>query len=319
MASSGTTLFNPAVVFIITSAYRKLGVINEDENPSAGMMSDALFALNSLTKEWMATGIHVWTEEEAILFLQPNQARYLIGGTTTAVTSDANNWNLLTLASSAALSSTTITLVSATGVIDNQPIGIILDDGTTQWTTVDGTPVGNVVTLATALTASASSGNYVFTYTTKIFRPLKVPSARRFGYNGRIETPMRVFSRREYMDLPNKTNPGLPTAFFYSPSLVSGELYVWPVPMNSSFGIRFTWYRPLQDFNDPNDTSDLPAEWINALTWNLAVELAPDFSIPAPRFAILKSQAAEKLELAEGWDREAQPIFFGVSFEEGRY
>lgn len=323
MATSGISTFDPTFIFIVTSAYRKLGVLNENETPTAGMFQDASYAINSLMKEWQALGIHVWTEEEAILFLQPGQVRYLIGGTTTDHAVDAYSYVTQTLASSAAIAATSVTLTDASEIAIAQTIGIVLDDGSTQWTTVTHTPsVLNVVRLADALTGAASAANNVFVYTSAITRPLKMPSARLYFYSNNPtnlrETPMCEFSRAEYMDLPIKTNQGTPTAFFYTPSLPSGLVYIWPSPQNSSYGVRFTWYRPLNDYLSNDNTSDLPQEWINALTWNLAVELAPDFSVPVQRFAILKAIAAEKLELVRGYDREAQPIYFQLSDPETR-
>src|ERR1700674_3280724 len=97
MAVSGTSAFNPAVTNIIDMAYRKIGAIAEDETPTAGMYQTAAFAFNAMIKEWMANGIHVWTEEEAILFFQLGQNRYLLGGTGAGGTGpdnccDANSW-----------------------------------------------------------------------------------------------------------------------------------------------------------------------------------------------------------------------------------
>ena len=43
------------------------------------MTADATLALNSMIKEWAASGIHIWTTQEAILFLQQDQYRYLLG------------------------------------------------------------------------------------------------------------------------------------------------------------------------------------------------------------------------------------------------
>ena len=73
MTTSGTSTFNPAITFIITSLYRKFGAVAEDETPTAGMFNDALFSMNAMVKGWMATGIHVWTVEEMILFFQQGQ------------------------------------------------------------------------------------------------------------------------------------------------------------------------------------------------------------------------------------------------------
>lgn len=318
MTTSGTSSFNPAVTFIITSAYRKLGVINEDEHPTAGQFSDAMFAVNSLIKEWMASGIHVWTEEEAIIFLQPGQARYLIGGDSPDHSSDANDWILAQINTTAQPGSSAIELVTALGVTEGQNIGIVLDAGPTFWTTVVGTPVGPIIILASPLPSQSSAGQSVFAYTTNIIRPLQVPRVRRLLYAGLNENPMQVFSRKEYMNLPNKYNTGIPTAFFYSPQLVQGEFYVWPVPSNSASAARITWYRPLQDFNNPADTADLPQEWINTLTWNLAMEIGLDFSVPATRWAVIVKMAGEKLDMVQGWDRESEPVLFGMGYDEAQ-
>lgn len=56
---------------------------------------------------------------------------------------------------------TTVTLSAVAGITTGDIIGINQDDRTTHWTTVNGAPVGNVVTLTAALTANAASGSRV--------------------------------------------------------------------------------------------------------------------------------------------------------------
>jgi hypothetical protein len=316
MVVSASTSFNPMLIYIVTSAYRKLGVLNENETPTAGMFQDASYAINSLIKEWQALGLHVWTEEEGILFLQPGRVKYTIGSDSIDNATDSDSWLLKALTANSLAATRLLTFETTADVVAGQNIGVTLNEGSIQWTTIDRVVSATVVRLAEALIGDVSSGNNVFVYTTRIARPLKMPSCRLYYYSSNPtnmrEIPMVEFSRKEYMDLPTKTNLGTPTAFFYTPSLPTGTLYVWPSPQFPQYGVRFTWYRPLDDYLSNDNTSDLPSEWINCLTWNLAVELAPDFSVPTERFAILKSQAAEKLELVRGYDREAQPIYFGL-------
>jgi hypothetical protein len=334
MVTATTSAFNPSITQMITAMYRKLGVIAEDETPTAGQYTDALFAGNALMKEWMALGIHVWTEEEAILFFQAGQARYLLGGTGAGGTGpdnccDANSWVPMQVASPVSGGATTVTVtntVAPNGVAVNSGdnFGIVLDSGIAFWTTVNGAPVNNVVTLTTPIPAgqTASPQNNAFDYATKIVRPLKVPRSRQIYYQGGQSgprlTPMTVLSRKEYMDLPNPLNPGISTQFYYSPQLVSGEYYAWPNPQNANFGARFTWYRPLQDLTTPANTADLPQEWINALTWNIAKEMGPEYDLPPPRWTMINQMAAEKLDLAQSYDRESEPIYFGMSFDEAQ-
>ena len=56
----------------------------------------------------------------------------------------------------------TIDVNSISGISDNDSIGITLDSGTVQWTTVDGTPSGDTVTLADSLDGDAAVGNTVY-------------------------------------------------------------------------------------------------------------------------------------------------------------
>jgi hypothetical protein len=318
VTTSGTSTFNPAVTFLITSAYRKLNVINEMEQPTAAQFQDAMFALNSMVKEWMATGIHVWTEQEAIVFLQPGQAKYLIGPGTTDNIAPANAWVLAQVNQTATAGASSVDLVTALGITNGQNIGIVLDAGPTFWTTVDGTPSGNTVNLTSPLPSQSSAGESVFAYTTGIVRPLLVPSSRRLFYSGLNENPMRRYSRKEYMDLPNKNNPGVPTGFFYSPQLNQGEFYVWPVSQNSAAAARITWYRPIDDFNTPANTSDFPQEWLNTLIWNLAKEMGLDYSVAPARWQIILTMAAQKLDMATSWDRESEDVLFGMGFDESQ-
>lgn len=320
---------------MLTAMYRKLGVIAEDETPTAGQYNDALFAGNALIKEWMALGIHVWTEEEAILFFQAGQQRYLLGGTGAGGTGpdnccDAYSWVPMQVANPVSGGATTVTVTNTVApngvaVTSGDNFGVVLDSGVAFWTTVNGAPVNNVVTLTNAIPAgqTASPQNNAFDYTTKIVRPLKIPRASQIYYQGGQSagprlTPMTVLSRQEYMDLPNPLDPGISTQFFYSPQLVSGVFYAWPNPQNANFGARFTWYRPLQDLTTPANTADLPQEWLNGLMWNIAQEMAPEFDVPPPRWQMIQQMAASKLDLIQSYDREPEPIYFGMDYDQAQ-
>jgi hypothetical protein len=177
--------------------------------------------------------------------------------------------------------------------------------------------VGNVVALGAALLVGADAGNYALAYTTKISRPLKIPAARLLTLNGLNETPMTILSRQGYMDLPDKDAPGTPTQWFYSPRRDEGLLYPWPVPQFSSWAMRFTWYRPLQDFLVPTNTADFPQEWVLPLQWNLSKELAPGFGVPAPTWDRIKEMADTYAMVVVSYDRESEPVQFGIDNSTG--
>ena len=147
-------------------------------------------ALNSMVKEWETSGLHIWTVREAILFLQQNQNRYLIGNGSTDHVADAYSYLQSTLNLSAAQGDTTANLVSAAGIKAGDNVGFVLDTNAAFWTTAKTDAVGNVLTLSTPFPSSASSGNFEYSYTTNIVRPLRVVSSRRLAWQGLLETPM---------------------------------------------------------------------------------------------------------------------------------
>lgn len=340
--------YNPVASSVITKAFRIMGVINDTQMPTSAMISDGMDTLNAIVKELMATGIHVWTEREAVLFFQPQQTRYLLGPGSTDHCADAYEYVSTTLSSNAAAGSTSLDLVLDAGFLDGMQIGIVLDNGFVFWTTIEESdaspygfysdfmglwimapfpaeaPAGENLVLSLPLPSSASAGNLVFAHQDDILRPLDVPFARRINFNstgvqGPTETPLSpMMSRQEYMNLPNKKSPGTVTQAYYNPARDIGEMYVWNAPQNGTNGLRFTWYRPIYNFDSINNTADLPTEWDNALKWNLAKELAPDYSVPADRWDRITRMAMEKYELVAGWDREHQSVKFGLSRNQTR-
>lgn len=317
MATSGTSAFAPPLTYIVKQAWINLNLITEDEEPSAAMYAEGAFKINAMTKALEMTGLHVWTEEEAILFLQPLQAKYVIGQGGTANCADADAWLELTLAAPNAVGNTTITLQDASLVVDGFNLGVVLNSGVTFWTTAVGASTGQVVTLAAPMPGTTNAGNYVLAYApaAAIGKPLKVPRARLLTLNGLNETPMTVLSRQEYEDLPQKVGaPGTPTQFFYSPRRDNGFMYIWPVPRFSNWAQRLTWYRPLQDWLLPTNTADFPAEWINPLVWGLTKELAPGKAVPEPTWQRVKEMSDIYSLMAISYDRESEPVQFGMDY-----
>lgn len=334
MTVGTATVYSPAATDVITAAYQIMAVINEDEVPTAGQMKVGMSTLNSMMKELEATGIHVWTEEEAILFLQQYQRRYLLGGTTTDHCCDASSWSFSALNAAAAAGASTVQVVSAAGISSGDNFGVVTNSGAAFWTTVNGAPVGTTVTLTTPLPTACNAGNFTFDYppAAQLLRPLRVPFARRLQYAqnplpglttapdwGGIITPISpMMSRREFFDLPQPNNPGLVSNAYYNPARDQGEMWVWNVATDANFGMRFTYYRPIHNFDNVANSPDLPDEWGNALKWNLARELGPRYSIAAERWDRITVQADIKLELVKGFDHEPESVYFGRSSAQTR-
>lgn len=91
------------------------------------------------------------------------------------------------------------------------------------------------------------------------------------------DLPMVELSREEYYDLPIKDNQGYPTQWFYDRQRSSGTLYVWPAPDATAGTLKFTYRRSIMDMDASDDDIDLPQEWYNAIVWNLAEEMIPEY------------------------------------------
>lgn len=323
MSTSGDSTFNPAVTFIVRQALLQVSAIMEDETPTPGMYDDGVFQLNGFVMGLQMTGLHVWTEEEAILFPQLGQVRYILSGTSTDHICDAYSYVQGQLDVGAAQGATTVTLQTALGISAGDNFGVQLANGPAFWTTVVGAPSGDTVTLAAPLPYAAAQGAWTWDYppSAAVGRALKVPKARRLLWNGlgpsQNEIPLDVWSRQQYMDQPNKLTPGTFTAFFYAPKLGFGEMNLWAAPTDVNSACRFTWYRPLQDFLAPNNTMDFPQEWVNPLLWGLAREIMPAYDVPPARAVLIEKMADRYLDAATSWDRESEDIQFGL-VNEGR-
>lgn len=343
--TTGTYSWNLNTYKIISGSLRLLGAIQTGESVEADEYEDCLEALNALTKHLQSSGIHVWSEVDVTLFLQPGQNRYVIGqdavlGPSTDHWVNSYAWGQVALAATAATGATSIVLSSTTftptgGTLGGgYTVGIWLDAGTTFWAS-SVSLTGSTLFLDTPLPSQASSGAQVVCYrVSSPTRPLKVPAARRYQFAGPggtpIETPLMIMSRIDYANTPNKNTTGIPTQWFYDPSISSGtwivpysptpgagQFFVWPTPVNNLNAIKFTAQRPLQDFTTQANYGDLPQEWISTLRYLLAVELAPEYDCTPPRFEMLKLIAAEKLETSKMFDRESEPVMFGVASAPG--
>ena len=276
------------------------------------MIQDASDALNLWVKALNATGLHIWTETEATLFLQPGQVSYTLGSGSTDHATES--YTATTLSSAAASGASSIAVTSATGFATTYNIGVVLDSGSIFWTTQNGAASGTTIPITATLTGSASAGNAVYVYQTNIIRPLRVVSTRRYNFASAIDTQMTPMSRIDYRNQPNKTALGVPTMTFYDPrggANTQGVLSVWPAPSDATNAIKMTWWRPVQDFTSAANTPDLPQEWGLCLVWNLAKEMGPEFDVSPNRWAMIEKMAAGHLDNVSGWDREPESYLFG--------
>ncbi len=91
-----------------------------------------------------------------------------------------------------------------------------------------------------------------------------------------FERPLQRWERGEYMAIPNKANPGFPTAYYLNKQRDSVTMTVWPVP-SQNMDVKYTYARVIEDVTDPNETLDVPQQWAETVWTNLAVRCATMF------------------------------------------
>lgn len=308
MATSNSYDFSTVCSEIIEGAMRVLNLLATGESASTAELLDGREALNMLIKAWQAQDIGLWMNQEAVLFLEYGEDSYTLGpsgdhATVTHVKTE--------IATAASAGDSTLVLDSVTGMSASDAIGIELDDGTLQWTTINGAPdtVAVSVDLDDVLTDSVSVDSHVYTYTTLIQRPLDIFNVRIKDADD-YETPVSVISRQEYMSLSNKSSSGTINQVYYDPQLTNGVLYTWPVCNDVKYRLLFTMKRPVMDFDADANDADFPQEWLRALKWNLAVELAPEYGLEvSPTIAALA--VSSKTDVS-GWDVEKASVYLKI-------
>lgn len=139
-----------------------------------------------------------------------------------------------------------------------------------------------------------------------IDRPIRIENVRRV-VDG-VESEIRIASRDEYLAQPSKDSQGKPVYVYYDSQLDLGKLYIWPTP-DAADEIRFSYRSYIQDFDQLNDDPYFPAEWLEALVYNLAVRLMPMYEVSGEDALRIERLAAQFLMEAEDNDQDQGSIF----------
>lgn len=311
MTVSGITTYSQTRDLISTDALLLLGVYSQGDTVTTNDLTFCSNILNKMVKGWEGQGIHIWTSQEGSLFLTAGKQHYDTSSTDPDVSGDDVVFDVLTVDGSG----TALTVTQTTYMNVNDNIGIKLDNNTIQWTTISALPSSTTITLNASLTSAASSGNNVFVFTNRIDRPLHITSAR-FRSAGGYERPIDVKGRTEFMQMPNKATTGKANQWFYSPKVSDSRFYVWPTADDVGDCINISYVRRIQDMASGTDTPDLPQEWLECLTYNLAVRIAPAYGISTqklnPDISAVASVSLQELTL---WDSEESSLHIVPNYD----
>jgi hypothetical protein len=113
------------------------------------------------------------------------------------------------------------------------------------------------------------------------------------------------WERGEYITLPNKTAPGSPTIFYFRRKRDTVTMTLWPVPPIET-NILCTTARVIEDVTDLDQNIDVPQEWCETVTYNLAARLLDTFGITETRPVVaskIVAMARELYDKLSGFDR----------------
>jgi len=306
MAVSSSRDYSVTGTNIINGAFEYIGIKDAEESMSANMVAMALSTLEMMIKTFQAEGLGLWTLDEVALFLSDEGYTYDIYS---SGTNCSNSWVKTELSAASAASDTTLTVDSITGISDGDYIGIELDDGSLEWTTVNGDPSGTTVTITTGVTSAAGVDNHVYTYTTKCSRPIEITEARLHNSDG-TDTPLELISRNDYMAIPDKTTTGIANSIYCDARIDRMTVNIWPACDDVKNYIKATVKMPIMDMDAAANNPEFPQEWYECLTTNLAVRLAPKCGRTASP-ELIAMATGSKLA-ADNFDREQVSTYFRV-------
>lgn len=278
MALSGSFDFVLTRDTLIQEAMERCGVLRLNRNATSDQLASLGRSLNLIVKSAQGDGLQLFTYRDAFLFLAYGTKSYSLGSTGRAVESYVKSQ----LSGDEAAAQTVITLDSVTGFLNTNAIGIELDDGTLEWTTINGAPVGNDVTLTAALSGPASEGNWVFSYATPtalIQRPLGIADLFLRDTSDH-DSPVALESISEYRMHTDKTTRGPMISAAFDPQLLPARLLVWPTAQDVTDVLAFVYKKPVDDFDAAGDNPAFPVDWQEWLVAEMCVLVSNKFSLP---------------------------------------
>lgn len=287
---------------LILDALQLVGAYGIGRTVSSEDLNFCVNILNKMIKAWAAKGLRLFTKEEGVLYVTPGQSTYQLGG---AIKATKASDEVVTNLSAAVTAGTTVLPLDLTlGMQVGDNIGVVLNDKTIHWSTIQSIAALNV-TIAIGAPQDVSEGSLVYTYTNVLDKPLRVLDCRKRTQT--LDLPVTSVGYQDFQNFPVKSTGSSPTQFAYNPKSLYGDLMLWPCPSDANERIMFTYERVVNDLDNTYDDFDFPAEWLEPITWQLAVRIARPFGKASALNDILPLAESMYQNLLN-WDSEVSTI-----------
>jgi hypothetical protein len=177
-----------------------------------------------------------------------------------------------------------------------------------------GMPLWKITSATFTVTSGTSSYTVGPSQTVNTATPLRVIQAF-YTPSGGNNTPLNVYNRYDFNDLPMTNTEGTPVNFYYQPLRTTGVVKLWPTPSDSTTEITFHYEAPFEDMSSDSDDFDFPSYWITALIYNLAWLMAPEFGMPINDRSMLAQEAKYWTDEALSIGTEEGSLFLAPNTE----
>lgn len=171
-----------------------------------------------------------------------------------------------------------------------------------------------------SLVASTASYTIGTGATFNTARPIRLIQANAKQSGDNSEFPIRILNSDEYSRIIDKTiQSNLPLSIYYNDTFPTGTIYVWPVPSAAASLILYS-DKPLSNFSLIADTVSLPPGYKEAMRYNLAVRLAPEYGRPISQdIAMIASESKAAIMRTNNEPVYMQSDVFGLVGDEKQF
>ena len=124
------------------------------------------------------------------------------------------------------------------------------------------------------------------------------------------ELPLTPLNRDDFASLPNKAQASAVPVNYWFEKLREPRITLWPTPSDSTRYLILYRYRQIQDIGDFTNEIEIPARWLEAICWHLALRLA--FELPqvtAERLTAVQQMASAMTIEVEGGETDGAPVY----------
>jgi len=135
------------------------------------------------------------------------------------------------------------------------------------------------------------------------------------------DTTLFALTRQEYNELSDKDEQNsLPTQYYFDPRRDASTLYIWPTADANITGnnLHITYQQRIEDVGVSTNNLDVPAEWLEAVNYNLATRRMHAYGVPRDKRVELMNMAKDALGLALAFDTEQESIYFQPAQNKGQ-